>query len=69
MLTDLCGFGLLIPPIRRWVRGWLGRMLRKRIVVIRPGDPGHSSHDQFIDVPGSGYDAGEPSQEDHRLDG
>ena len=69
VLTDLCGFGLLIPPIRRWVRGWLGKALRKRIVVIRPGTQGSSADDQFIDVPGSGYDVREPSQEDRRIDG
>ncbi len=47
VLTDLCGFALLIPPIRVWVRTRLSRAFKKRIVVMRPGE---SEPEPFIDV-------------------
>lgn len=51
ILTDLCGFALLIPPIRRWVRGRLAEAFKKRMVVIRD-EPDAS----FIDVEGTAQD-------------
>jgi UPF0716 protein FxsA len=51
ILTDLCGFALLIPPIRRWVRRRLSEAFRKRIVVIRD-EPDAS----FIDVEATAQD-------------
>ncbi len=45
ILTDLCGFALLIPPIRAWVRRRLTEALKKRIVVVGPDD-----RDTFVDV-------------------
>lgn len=47
VLTDLCGFALLIPPIRAWVRKRLSREFKRRIVVMRPGE---SEREPFIDV-------------------
>ena len=44
-LTDLCGFALLISPIRAWVRRRLAEALKKRTVVIHRGPP-----DDIIDV-------------------
>lgn len=45
ILTDLCGFALLIPPIRARVRRRLTEALKKRIVVVGPDDRG-----TFVDV-------------------
>ena len=58
ILTDLCGFALLIPPIRRWVRGHLSEAFKKRMVVIRD-EPDAS----FIDVEGTAQD-GNPVPDD-----
>ncbi len=33
LLTDLFGFGLLIPPLRKWVRNRLARHFHSRIVI------------------------------------
>lgn len=35
LLTDLCGFALLIAPVRRGVRRRLAKSFRSRIVVMR----------------------------------
>ena len=51
ILTDLCGFALLIPPIRRWVRRRLSEAFKKRMVVIRD-EPDVS----FIDVDATAQD-------------
>jgi UPF0716 protein FxsA len=58
ILTDLCGFALLIPPIRRWLRHRMTEAFKRRMVVIHPGE-----HEQFIDVPATGVDACD--DEDH----
>lgn len=52
VLTDLCGFGLLIPPIRRAVVRRLSVALSKRVVIMHPG-----ADDGFIDVPGTSRSA------------
>jgi UPF0716 protein FxsA len=57
VLTDLCGFALLIAPVRRVVRRRLAEALKRRIVVIRPDAPG--SPDDFIDVSAVSRDADE----------
>ena len=51
ILTDLCGFALLVPPIRRWVRRRLSDGFKKRMVVIRD-EPDAS----FIDVEATAQD-------------
>ena len=51
ILTDLCGFALLVPPIRRWVRRRLSEAFKKRMVVIRD-EPDAS----FIDVEATAQD-------------
>lgn len=45
VLTDACGFALLVPPIRRWVRGRLTEAFRKRITMVH-----HGGQEPFIDV-------------------
>jgi len=52
LLTDLCGFALLIAPVRRGVRRRLAASFRARIVTIRYDAEEASSHDEgtFIDV-------------------
>ncbi len=51
LLTDLFGFGLLIPPMRKWVRNKLSRHFRNRIVISTQ----HAQQQQYdydiIDVP------------------
>ncbi len=53
VLTDLCGFALLISPIRAWVRRRLAEALRKRTVLIHNGPP-----DDIIDVEVTVHDVG-----------
>ncbi len=53
ILTDLCGFALLISPIRAWVRRRLAEALRKRTVLIQHGPP-----DDIIDVEVTVHDVG-----------
>ena len=58
VLTDLCGFGLLIPPIRAWVQRRLTEAFKKRIVVMRRTDT-----EPYIDVEATGTDADEPTDD------
>ena len=52
LLTDLFGFGLLIPPIRKWVRNKLSRHFHSRIVISSPPDARQQQYDyDIIDVP------------------
>ncbi|MGD2107891.1 MAG: FxsA family protein [Phycisphaerae bacterium] len=51
VLTDICGFVLLVPPLRRRVGRYLVEVFKKRIVVIHPGQ---AEDDEFIDVEGVG---------------
>ena len=51
LLTDLFGFGLLIPPMRRWVRNKLSRHFHSRIMISTP-DARQQQYDyDIIDVP------------------
>jgi len=54
ILTDLTGFALLVPPIRRVFRRWLARRIRARIMFPPPGPwpppPDQPEHDRIIDV-------------------
>ena len=51
LLTDLFGFGLLIPPMRRWVRNKLSRHFHNRIMISTP-DARQQQYDyDIIDVP------------------
>ncbi len=59
VLTDIVGFGLLIPPLRRVVRRLIGARIRAKIrtVSIPPGagrppgaGPAERDHDRIIDV-------------------
>lgn len=53
ILTDLAGFALLVPPIRRWVARRATASLNRRVVVM------HSNGvEPFIDVPATGRDVG-----------
>ncbi len=51
LLTDLFGFGLLIPPVRKWFRNRLSRHFRNRIAISTQ----HAQQQQYdydiIDVP------------------
>jgi len=51
LLTDLFGFGLLIPPVRKWVRNRLSRHFRNRIVISSPDAPQQQYDYDIIDVP------------------
>ena len=51
LLTDLFGFGLLIPPMRRWVRNKLSRHFHSLIMISTP-DARQQQYDyDIIDVP------------------
>ncbi len=51
LLTDLFGFGLLIPPVRKWVRNKLSRHFRNRIVISSPDARLQQYDYDIIDVP------------------
>ncbi len=55
ILTDLFGFALLIPPIRRRLRKRLIERFKKHITIIDPANPG-APQSPFVDVPATGYD-------------
>jgi UPF0716 protein FxsA len=51
LLTDVLGFMLLVPPIRRIVSGLAMRRLKSRIVVFRAGPTrGNWDVDRIVDV-------------------
>lgn len=54
ILTDLCGFALLVPAIRRRVKRRLAEAFKKRIIVARPG-----GETEFIDVAAVTHDPDE----------
>lgn len=67
ILTDLFGFALLIPPIRKRIRKRLIERFKKHITIIDPANPGaHQS--PFVDVPGTGYDPEDVLQDRNMLD-
>ena len=51
LLTDLFGFGLLIPPVRKWVRNRLSRHFRSRIVISTPDAQQRKYDYDIIDLP------------------
>lgn len=57
VLTDLCGFALLIPSVRRLVARRLARAFTKRIVIMHPPSGEGFADDDFIDVPGTSRNA------------
>jgi UPF0716 protein FxsA len=51
VLTDLAGFSLLTPPVRRALRRHLARRIRAKIVVMRRrNDDEGPGHDRVIDA-------------------
>ncbi len=52
VLTDICGFSLLIPPARGWVKRRLAAFVKARVVHVDQGGPG-----PFVDVDATGRDA------------
>ena len=62
VLTALCGFALLIPPIRRRIRRRLSEAFKKRTVVIHPGQ-----QDPFIDVSATSRDVTEDQNDEHHV--
>ncbi len=51
LLTDLFGFGLLIPPVRKWVRNRLSRHFHNRIMISTPDAPQQQYDYDIIDLP------------------
>lgn len=52
ILTDMVGFALLVPPIRRWAARRAAELFRSRIVVVHP-----HGVEPFVDVAAYGRDA------------
>ena len=66
MLTDLCGFALLIAPIRARVRNALADAFKRRIVMMHHPGPGpYRGPEQFVDVEATVADADQSAE--HRL--
>ena len=51
VLTDLCGFALLVPSIRAWVKRRLAEAFQRRITDVDHGGPA-----PFVDVEATGRD-------------
>ncbi len=51
LLTDLLGFGLLIPPVRKWFRNKLSRHFHNRIVISTRHAQSQQYDYDIIDVP------------------
>ncbi len=51
LLTDLCGFALLIPPFRRWVKRRLAEAFKKSLPMVHQGQP-----HPFVDVAATSRD-------------
>ena len=41
LLTDCAGFLLLVPVVRRWIRGWLMGRFAARMVMVSPAGSQH----------------------------
>jgi len=52
VLTDLCGFALMIGPVRRRIGRQVAEAMKKRVVIVH----GAGSGDGFVDVQGTGRD-------------
>lgn len=66
VITDLCGFLLLVPAVRAGVTRRLADALKRHVMVSHVADAfdTHAGPDTgFIDVPASGRDADEPPPE------
>jgi len=70
VITDLAGFLLLVPPVRRLVRRQLSRRLAARVVVRQSAAPpwaarddDHSDSDQIIDVESRPAGGSHPDQQ------
>ena len=54
VLTDLLGFALLMPPIRRFLKGYLAKRMKVRIVMMSPTarreEPSEKEDKDVIDV-------------------
>jgi len=64
VLTDLCGFGLLVPAIRTVVKRRLHRFFSNRIVTMKYDvDVNHDDmrNDTFVDVEGTSRDVNDSS--------
>ena len=57
VLTDLCGFALLVPPIRRWIGRRLAAAFKRR--VRRADQLYHHERETFIDVEATSREADE----------
>ncbi|MHC4698426.1 MAG: FxsA family protein [Planctomycetota bacterium] len=66
VLTDLCGFALLVAPIRAVVRKTLVEVFKRRVVMIhRTGPETQRGPEPFIDVEATVEDADETTAESH----
>lgn len=61
VLTDLCGFALLIAPIRRFVRRRAAKAFKNKVTILRP-----HRQDDFIDVEAVDSDDNERIQRSDR---
>lgn len=70
ILTDLAGFALLVPALRRWLARRLFEAITRHVIVMHPGgfhDAGTSENaggvNPFIDVTAEGHDKAPPDSE------
>lgn len=67
ILTDLCGFALLIAPIRARVRKALADGFKRRVVMVHHNGPEQQQRpSEFIDVEATVVDGSESADETHR---
>jgi len=59
ILTDLCGFGLLVPPIRAWVQPRLAEAFRRHVSVVS-----RTGQEPFVDIEAVSTDAAGPAKND-----
>lgn len=64
VLTDLFGFALLVPPIRRMIRRRLVEKFKAHVTVVHSVDHVTRGDDGFVDVPGTGFDADEAAPDE-----
>ncbi len=67
VLTDLCGFALLIAPCRALVRRRLADAFKRHVVVMHQ-DPRHAAWQgpgNFVDVDATSRDPDDPDHPDH----
>jgi len=54
VLTDLLGFALLMPPIRRFLKGYLAARMKAQVVMMSPStrreEPSEKEDEDVIDV-------------------